>query len=378
VVVVKVGGKKNLVYIIKKMISKSRHGEEVVVKTSKFDSHNKLRQELASRRTSNKGTLSRAVRSTKSTSYTPYEMGKCSSHKHCQCPVKIKQSHFESSNGMFRPILINKPGRYVFCSNINVAPLEQTSVITITSSNVVLDFKHFYLNQTNPTLTSLQDYIPVTGVTVERGVTDVTITGDENARGKIRNMSGDGILVRGDTSNVTVTNLLITRDEQFPGFLDSDTFEQVLQIGLNFVDVDQDIFITEKLTSGILIKNVTCENYSGGGVISRANLVTIEDCQFVNNAYLGLWLGNTFVYAPNFVGELFLLANVTIRRIRCDRNGFKRPGVVSPPIDTITGFLDTSFGMEANRCDTLTLSDSSFSETSPFWKSQMKRLTWVY
>lgn len=305
---------------------------------------------------------SSSLKTEKQSSVKPHHVNhSCKDHKtkKCQCSIKLTKCHFQK-NGQFRPIVIDKPGRYVFCSNIDVAPLEESSVITITSSNVTLDFKHYYLNQTNVDTTSLETFIRVSGVTISRDVSDVTITGDSESRGKIRNFSWEGIRVMGDTSNITVTNMLITQDEQFPGFVNSLNFTAITPIGFVVADVDEDGNTSDKLTTNLRVTNVTAENYSLGCNFSRAQNVRIEKSLFIGNALVGLYLGNYFNTNVSTAEDVFI-ENIILDDVKCDENGFRVPGVVSPPVFGIDKWVDTVFGLETNRCVSIEIKNSSFS-----------------
>lgn len=278
----------------------------------------------------------------------------------CSCKIAIKQRHFLNRQGEFRSLVIDVPGYYYFCSDIDVAPtIDGTSVIIVTASNVVIDFQSFYLNQTNPTY-----FIKVDGVRVKRNATNVTVVGDVAALGKVRNFAYNGIIVEGDTENITVKNMLITRDTQVPPILDSNTFVEWYSVGLSFVDYEtpeEDIISEDKQTKNVTIDNVTCTNQDAGCNVSRATEVYITNCRFNSNSEIGIWLGNSVRTGLFQISAEPYVFNIFVSACTCDTNGFQSVGIVEPPFDGVTSYVKSPFAAETNRCININFTDCSFS-----------------
>lgn len=149
-------------------------------------------------------------------------------HDLCSCKIKLSQHHFKLN----RTIVIDKPGYYTLCSNIDIAPtIDLFSAIIITSSNVTLDFKNHLFNITNSVYSTR-----ITAVTVERNIDNVVILGTSGQRGVIKNFSYAAILVKGDTKNISIHDLLITADSQQLPVINTDNGATYLPVGVYFVD----------------------------------------------------------------------------------------------------------------------------------------------
>lgn len=148
----------------------------------------------------------------------------------CSAPIHITQDMFTETSGF----VIAEPGYYQLCEDIYFSPVTPINAITIASSDVVLDFKSHTLQQTNGDPTFL-----VEAIHVNRGLSNITIVGDQYALGQIRNFEFRGIDLEASKS-ITIANMLVTNDQQaiptlYTGNVD---LRPLWSSGIIFIDYD--------------------------------------------------------------------------------------------------------------------------------------------
>jgi hypothetical protein len=108
-------------------------------------------------------------------------------------PTVIRQSNF--GVGGTTPLIISKPGVYIFGENITFNPAGAAQAITITTSAVVLDLQCFTLRQGNA-------IAGVDGIRVNSGLANVTLQ-----NGMISNFTRAGISVQSNTRRIMIQDL---------------------------------------------------------------------------------------------------------------------------------------------------------------------------
>jgi hypothetical protein len=173
---------------------------------------------------------------------------------------------------LFAPDLtISQPGIYQLGDNIVSSPISADSIISIQSSNVVLDLGQRIISQEN--LIS-----SVTGISINSNLSNITIK-----NGTIRNISATGIVVSNGCSQITIENVVLEncagRGIDFRGTLNSgiqDCLIRGCSLLKNCAVSPSDVVISLSLCSRVTIENSILNN--NGSSTRSLSVIELEEC----------------------------------------------------------------------------------------------------
>lgn len=209
-------------------------------------------------------------------------IGGCSTESPYQCQIndthvftKLTQADFAAGT----TVTLSSPGLYIVEENCTFAPATtNTPAISITASNVVLDFNYRSLTQTNSTT-------GVNAVSIASGVTNIVIK-----NGKIDSFRNAAILSNTNASCIKITNMTIVN------FAIGITMSSVTKITFNrcifYTPAANGNVVSLTNCSIIVAKNSHVYGTSTGVsssdfIFDSCNLFVVDNCSIKNTTVTG-------------------------------------------------------------------------------------------
>lgn len=176
----------------------------------------------------------------------------------------------------YTPFIISEPGIYNLINNQHFSPsYKKQSAITIDSDNVLLNLNGFTLSQTNNTNQT-------TGITVNPGHRDITIT-----NGQITNFSQLGITIKGNTQNIELSDLSVTNSGYGSTLAFKDgtdiIYQGGIQIGETYYYAGQGFPKPTGNIENLTMINMIVTKNCVGAWFGNGNNYDIIDCSFSDN-----------------------------------------------------------------------------------------------
>jgi hypothetical protein len=169
--------------------------------------------------------------------------------------------------------LIDSPGIWIYGGNIAADPTDPNdAIITISSSNAVIDLADHIISQTST------NALPLNGIVVNPNVSNITIK-----NGTIMNITGTGIIVNAGCSQVFIENILTLSCGASGIVLVGNQTNQITNIEINRVRISQcckntngDFAFFAQQCAGLRIVNGRISN--NGSLTHNLSAVRLADC----------------------------------------------------------------------------------------------------
>lgn len=203
-------------------------------------------------------------------------------------------------------ITLTEPGTYVVTQNLKFNPCHKGSTaIAIKGEGITLDFKNFTLKQTN---TVENCYL----VAVCRGSRCVKVTGKKGLA-KLVDASLVGIRVLGDTDQIILENIIVTRTEKCylnNSFLPENWRDMqcaTVKAGIAVGEGDTEFVYMKGTSSENLVTNITIDNVESlrshiGMQLIYTNNGTVTNSSFNENTFKGAFVGTIWVIPTDVPG----------------------------------------------------------------------------
>lgn len=200
--------------------------------------------------------------------------------------------------------VIDKPGKYIISSEINISTcITDGFIITIASDDVILDGNDY-------TITQLNNVKHVFGIQVNNGIKNIQI---HNI--KLQNISGGGILCHGNNSNIVIKNVkinncgyfgLTTLDKKYLPNSPNNFSEGILIEGPNKnIQIIDCVFVE----MGILrLKNKSKYELSCGAIlVNRGSDLLIKGCTIDGCVgYIRSWAISLINISSVLINDIFI------------------------------------------------------------------------
>jgi len=286
-----------------------------------------------------------------------------------RCPPKTHSKakvmkDFNIKNICKYGIVLKKSGIYKFTRDVVFKSKYEIPAITISCSNITLDFGIYSLRQKRQNVINY-------GILIDRDVENITITGTNKV--SIEDFTLAGIRVLGRTQNIRIENLIISNKESRQILNEDlpveckDIINYPLCLGIAIGEGDTGHLAmknTDRINtvSGVVLTHVVCRKATIGCQMVFTEGIDIQNSNFIENTYYGLLCGYSWLIR-GLPGKVAFpcASNGKINNCRFDNNKGLNENLSNPGNLYVFDFVS---GIGLYGCQNFTVENSSCDDNS--------------